>query len=67
MTELLPLHSAARRLGVTSKWLKREADEGRVPSLKADSRYLFDLDAVTSALSKRAAGESAPECEAFDA
>ncbi len=64
MGELLSLHRAARRIGVTSRWLKAEADADaeRIPCLRADGRYLFDIDAVTRALSRRAAvGERADE------
>ena len=55
MGELLSLHRAARRIGVTSRWLKAEAVAERIPCLCADSRYLFDVDAVTRALARRAA------------
>ena len=55
MAELLSLHRAARRIGVTSRWLRTEADAGRIPCLRADGRYLFDIEAVTRALSRRAA------------
>ena len=62
MGELLSLHRAARRIGVTSRWLRAEADAERIPCLCADSRYLFDIEAVTRALSRRAAiGEHANE------
>ena len=54
VSELLSLPRAARRIGVTAKWLRTEANEGRVPCLRADSRYLFDVDAVTRSLAKRA-------------
>ena len=55
MGELLSLHRAARRIGVTSRWLRTEADAGRIPCLRADGRYLYDIDVVTRALSRRAA------------
>lgn len=55
MGEVFPLHRAARRIGVTSRWLRNEADAGRVPCLRADGRYLFDVDAVKRGLSQRAA------------
>lgn len=68
MSELLSLPRAARRLGVSARWLKVEAAEGRVPCLRADSRYLFDIDAVVQALRPRAVrGEGPEECEADDA
>jgi hypothetical protein len=54
MSELLSLPRLARRLGVTKKWLRAEAEGGRVPCLKADGRYLFDLEAVEKTLRDRA-------------
>lgn len=54
MGELLSLHRAARRIGVTSRWLRMEADAGRVPCLRADGRYLFDVEAVKRSLLVRA-------------
>ncbi len=54
MSELLSLARAARRLGLTAKWLRAEADAGRVPCLRAGTRYLFDLAALTEALANRA-------------
>lgn len=53
MPEILPLNRAARRLGVTSKWLKAEADAERVPCLPAGSRYLFDMAVVAEVLAER--------------
>lgn len=55
MSELLSLHRAARRLGVTSNWLKQEAVAGRVPCLSAGSRLLFDEATLTESLRQRAA------------
>ena len=57
MSELLNLNQLARRLGITKKWLKTEADNGRLPCLKAGRRYLFNLEAVNMALLKRTAEE----------
>jgi len=54
MSELLLLRRAARQLGVPAKWLRVEADAGRVPHLRAGGRYLFDLPALTHALAERA-------------
>ena len=51
---LLPLVLAARRLHVPSKWLRAEADAGRVPHLKADKVLLFDVDCVARVLACRA-------------
>jgi hypothetical protein len=64
MAEVLSLHRAARRIGVTSRWLRAEADAGRVPCLRAGNRYLFDLEAVGRELSRRAAAsEREPQTE----
>lgn len=55
MSELLVLPRAARRLGVPVKWLREQAEAGKVPCLRAGARYLFDLDAVRQDLAKQAA------------
>lgn len=55
MSELLTLGKAARLVGVTAKWLKGEAQAGRVPCLPAGSRFLFDSESLTRALAERAA------------
>ena len=68
VSELLSLPRAARRLGVSARWLKLEAAAGRVPCLRADSRYLFDIDTVIQALRPRAVrGEGTEDCEGDDA
>lgn len=56
-----PIHlgQMARRLGVTSRWLRAECEAGRVPHLKAEDRFLFDPDAVERVLLERAR-----QCEA---
>lgn len=55
-TKLLPLNAMARRLRVTVRWLRAEAESGRVPALKAGERYLFDQVAVEDVLVARARG-----------
>lgn len=52
---LLPIGPMARRLRVTTAWLRAEADAGRVPCLRAGKRYLFTPEAVERLLAKRAA------------
>ena len=52
---LHPLNRAARRLGVPARWLRAEAEAGRVPYLKAGSRLLFNVSAVSDVLARRAA------------
>ena len=41
MSDLLSLSRMARQLGVPQKWLREQADDGKVPCLKAGNRYLF--------------------------
>jgi hypothetical protein len=52
--ELLPAGPMARRLRVPVRWLKHEADAGRVPHVRAERAYLFDPVAVEASLLKRA-------------
>lgn len=52
---VLSLPRMARRLGVTSRWLRAEADAGRIPCLRAGSRYLFAPVAVETAVAAMAA------------
>ncbi len=62
--ELLPLNHIARRLRVPLRWLKNEAQAGRVPVLDAGGVLLANPDAVQTALLRRAtdnAGNSAQE------
>ena len=47
----------ARRLRVSVKWLKSEADAGRIPHIRADKTYLFDPQAVEQVLAERARTE----------
>ena len=54
MSELLSLSRMARRIGVTQKWLREQADTAKIPCLKADNRYLFNLEAVQEALTTKA-------------
>jgi hypothetical protein len=54
MHELLSLCRMARRLGVTQKWLRNQADSESIPCLKASRRYLFNPAAVQEALVAKA-------------
>jgi hypothetical protein len=54
MEEILSLRRMARLLGVPMQWLRSEADAGRVPCLRAGSRFLFPPAAVQQALARRA-------------
>ena len=55
MCDLLSLSRMARRIGVTSQWLRSQADTGKVPCLKAGNRHLFNPIAVQASLAARAA------------
>ena len=52
--KLLTVGQMARRLRVPVKWLREEAEAGRVPHLKAGRAILFDPEATEAALVKRA-------------
>jgi len=56
--ELLSLRRMAARLGVSSRWLKEQAEAGSVPGLKAGERWLFKPDVASAAVSKMAAPKS---------
>lgn len=51
---LVVLGAMARRLGVPTKWLRAEADAGRLPHVQAGNTLLFVPDVVTRLLAKRA-------------
>jgi hypothetical protein len=53
-TNLLPLGPMARLLGVSTRWLRAEAEAGRIPSLPADKTILFNADLVERLLAERA-------------
>ena len=60
----IPLHALSRRLGLPAAWIKAEAEAGRIPSLRAGRRLMFNPDAVERILIELgkadADGESAP-------
>jgi Helix-turn-helix domain len=49
-TNLLTLHQLAEHTGLPVAWLRREADAGRLPCIRAGRRRMFDLEAVLKAL-----------------
>jgi hypothetical protein len=53
-SRLLPVGPMARLLRVPVKWLRQEAEAGRVPCLKAGKALLFDPDTVEHVLLERA-------------
>jgi excisionase family DNA binding protein len=53
-TKYISIEQAAARLGLPVGWLRREAQAGRVPAIKAGRRILLDPQAVERALVERA-------------
>lgn len=51
---LLKVGVMARVVGVPVRWLRTEAESGRIPCLKAENVLLFDHDVVINLLAKRA-------------
>jgi hypothetical protein len=50
----------ARQLGVTTRWLRAEAEAGRLPHVHADTTILFDADLVEQLLAERARQRATP-------
>ena len=48
------LKSTATQLGVPATWLKREAENSRVPCIRVNRRLLFNVGLVEAALLARA-------------
>lgn len=55
---IVTLDELARRLKLSKAWLHREALAGRIPSLIAGKRRLFNPAAVMATLADRAAAEA---------
>lgn len=53
-SRLLPAGPMARRLRVPVRWLKAEAEAGRIPHVRADRVLLFDPETVEAVLLDRA-------------
>lgn len=53
---LVHLRWLARYLRVPAKWLRTEAEEGRIPHLRAGSAFLFDAALVEALILQRARG-----------
>jgi hypothetical protein len=51
---LVGLPELSERLGIPLAWLRREADAGRIPTLRAGRRRLADVDRVRAAILDRA-------------
>ena len=52
--QLMPLAATARRFGVSANWLRREAEQGRLPHVRADRTMLFAVEVVHRILLERA-------------
>ena len=55
--DLVPLRRMAARLGVPSKWLREQAELGKVPGLRAGDRWVFAPDVAAAAV-RSMAGDS---------
>lgn len=64
---LVTLPELARRWRVPVAWLRREADEGRLPHVRAGSQRLFDAATVERLLADRATGAKVAPGEVRDA
>lgn len=65
-TALCTLPTLARALALPPTWLRREAEAGRIPALRAGRRLLFNRVAVETALANRAANEHARKAAHHD-
>jgi len=60
---IVPLDRLANELRLSRAWLRKETKAGRIPSLRAGRRILFNVAAVRRALAERAAGEGVARAE----
>ncbi len=58
-TQYLRLDELARATRLPITWLRREADAGRLPCIRAGRQRMFDLGAVRQALADRQEKEGA--------
>ncbi len=59
--QLVPINVVARWLRVPARWLRDEAEAGRIPHLKAGRAVLCDVAAVEAVLLERARQAEATE------
>lgn len=52
-TKYLRVQELARATRLPEAWLRREADAGRLPCIRAGRRRMFDLTAVLKSLAER--------------
>ena len=60
---LANLAGIARTFSLPRDWFRQEANAGRIPCIRVGDSYLFNVDAVRTALAVRAA-QSEPEARA---
>jgi hypothetical protein len=58
---LVHLRVLAQHLRVPAKWLRMEAEAGRIPHLRAGSAFLFDAALVEALILQRARGNDGPK------
>lgn len=57
----VPILQASHELGVPSAWLRREAQSGRIPAIKAGRRWLVHLERARIKLAEYAEREGGAE------
>ena len=55
---IVPLGVMARLVHVPTRWLRAEAEAGRIPALRAGDRFVFCPDVVSRIVAERAAQAS---------
>ena len=60
-TAYYSLEAMAAALALPKAWLRDEADAGRIPCLRVNSRRMFDLQSVRDSLAERALQHSTRE------
>jgi len=64
--QLVPLFEMARRLHVTTKWLRAEVDARRLPAIRAGNQLIFNPAIVERELLKRVAAAEPREVSDAD-
>jgi len=59
--ELVTDSQLARILRVSVRWLRAEAEAGRLPCVRAERRFLFNHDVIVRLLADRASTETIGE------
>tara|TARA_R110002111_G_scaffold244674_1_gene306929 strand:+ start:16146 stop:16340 length:195 start_codon:yes stop_codon:yes gene_type:complete len=55
--QLVDLQGLSQQLKLSKRWLRTESSAGRIPSLKAGGKRVFNVDAVRNAIANQAAGQ----------